>query len=88
MRPKPSGSIQPQPIQATLVVGFKGDVPTGNYDKREKGFRYFHPEDLTKSAVAIIYFYLGPDGSEQQNVRLLVIDGTTFILEAVELPRV
>lgn len=55
--------------------------------KRERGFRYVRLDDPSETTVAIVYFYVGPDGEEQRSVRLLVIDDITYTLEAIELPR-
>jgi hypothetical protein len=51
--------------------------------KRERGFRY---DDLDGNTIAIIYFYVGPDDVEYRRIRLLVIDGITYVPEAMELP--
>ena len=55
--------------------------------KRERGFRYIRKDDPSESTVAIVYFYLGPDETEQRSVRLLVIDGVTYTPEVLALPR-
>jgi hypothetical protein len=55
--------------------------------KRERGYRYVAADDPSESTVAIVYFYVGPDEVEQQSVRLLVIEGITYTLEALDLPR-
>ncbi len=50
--------------------------------RRERALRY---EALDGETVAIIYFFEGPDGSEPRRIRLLVIDGVTYTLEAAGL---
>lgn len=47
--------------------------------KREKGYRY---EELNGDTKAIIYTYVGADGTERKSTRLLVADDITFIVEA------
>ena len=54
--------------------------------KRERGYRYLGENDPSESTIAIVYFYLGPDDVEEQSVRLLVIDGITYVLEALAPP--
>jgi hypothetical protein len=54
--------------------------------KRERGYRYVALDDPSESTIAIVYFYAGPDEVEQQSVRLLVIGGITYTLEALALP--
>jgi hypothetical protein len=51
--------------------------------RREWGFRY---EALDGETVAIIFYYIGPDESEKRSIRLLVIEGVTYTLEAPTLP--
>jgi hypothetical protein len=51
--------------------------------KRERAYRL---EGNDGETVAIIYFYSGPDESERQSIRLLVVDGITYTLEAKPLP--
>ena len=51
--------------------------------KRERACRY---EEQPGETIAIIYYHEGPDGTEHKNIRLLVLDGVTYTLEAVSLP--
>ncbi len=53
---------------------------------REEGFRYVAPDDPGGNTIAIVYFYLDAAEVQQESVRLLVIDGSTYTLEALALP--
>lgn len=73
-------------VEACERVPIKSSPKRIVVHKRERGFRYFRRDDPNERTVAIIYFYLGPDGSERKNVRLLVIEGVTYTPEILELP--
>jgi len=54
--------------------------------KWERGYRYVGPNDPDESTVAIVYFYVGLDDVEHRSVRLLVIGGITYTLQALAFP--